>query len=81
MLTAEEAKTKTLNIINKKAKEYIANAVEPKILEATHVGRFYCSVRHTHYTKALRTEVAKLLAERGFTVKIADSFYDICWGE
>ena len=81
MLTAEEAKTKTLEIITKNAKEYIANTVEPKILEATQAGRFYCSVRHTHYTKALRAEVAKLLAERGFTVKIADAFYDIFWGE
>lgn len=81
MLTAEEAKAKTLEIINKNAKEYITNTVEPKILEATHVGKFYCSVRHTHYTKALRAEVAKLLAERGFTVKIADAFYDIIWEE
>ena len=80
MLTAQEAKTKTLDIIAKNAKEYIAKTVEPKILEATRIGRFNCSVNHTH-TEAFRAEVAKLLKEQGFRVKIASTFYDIFWGE
>ena len=81
MLTAQEAKTKTLEIIVKNAKNYITKTVEPKILEATRIGRFNCSVNHTHYAKALRIEVVKLLEEQGFRVKVADVFYDIFWGE
>ena len=81
MMTAAQAKEKSLGTITKIAKEYIINNVEPKIEETTRYGTFHCTIKHPYHSKQLRTKVADLLKAQGFTVKIADNFYDISWEE
>lgn len=80
-MTATEAKEKSLETITKTAKEYIASKVEPKIEEATRFGVFHCTITQPYHSKRLGTKVADLLKAQGFTVKIADNFYDISWEE
>lgn len=80
-MTAAQAKEKSLNAITKTAKEYIINNIESKIEETTRYGVFHCTINHPYHSKQLRTKIADLLKTQGFTVKIADNFYDISWEE
>jgi hypothetical protein len=81
MITAAEAKEKSLEIIAKNAKEYISKTAEPKIEETTRYGVFHCTTSHPFHSAPLRAKIADLLRAQGFTVTIGNNFYDINWEE
>ncbi len=78
MISAAQAKEKTLETIHQTAKEFILNSVEPKIDEAIRFGQFTCTVNHTH-NLAFQGAVTELLEKEGYTVIAEERYYDIEW--
>lgn len=79
MMTAAQAREKTLEAILQEAKEFRVNSIEPKIEESVRFGRFKCTVTHTH-TQAIRDTVVELLEKEGYSVVAEPTYYDITWG-
>ena len=78
MITAVQAKEKTKERITQAAKEFIINEVERAVDIAISVGRFNCTVNHTH-TIPFQEAVTELLEKEGFTVITEEGYYDIDW--
>lgn len=78
MITAAQAREKTLETITQVAKEFLINSVAPKIDEAVRFGNFKCTVKHTH-AQVFRDKVMELLELEGYIVTAEDSWYDIMW--
>ena len=78
MITATQAKEQTKERIRTLAKEFIINEVERAIDVAISVGRFNCTVSHTH-TIPFQEAITELLEEEGFTVIAEEEYYDIDW--
>ena len=78
MITAEQAKEQTKERIRTLAKEFIINEVERAIDVAISVGRFNCTVSHTH-TIPFQEAIAGLLEKEGFSVLFEEGYYDISW--
>ena len=78
MMTAAQAREKTLETILQAAKEFLVNSVEPKIDESIRFGSFKCTVKHTH-TPAVRDTVMELLEKEGYSVVAESTYYDIAW--
>ncbi len=68
MITAAQAKEKTMERITQIAKEFILNCAEPAVEEATLVGRFTAtpSFKGVPNPEVTGAEVVKLLQEQGF---------------
>ena len=78
MMTAEQAKEKTLERITKVAKEFIVNTVEQKIDAAIAFGEFSCTVKHNHNI-AFQEAIVGLLEKEGFSILFGEGYYDISW--
>ena len=78
MITATQAKEKTKERITQAAKEFIINEVERAVDVAISVGRFNCTVNHTH-TVPFQEAVVELLEKEGFTIITEEGYYDIDW--
>lgn len=48
MMTAAQAREKTLETITQTAKEFLINSIEPKIAESVGFGSFKCTVKYSY---------------------------------
>lgn len=78
MMTAAQAREKTLEKILQTAKEFRVNSIEPKIDESVGFGSFKCTVKHSH-TPTVRDTVKELLEKEGYSVVAEPTYYSIAW--